>query len=171
MAYNSEIGYKNVCLVTKNIFLDESISTIWSIMYFKIYELLIVMATILKNGHIGNFVHTDHVKRLLLTEERSLNKIMEFMEGLEGTLTWNFGGKICDFFSDLEFYTRYYNLALKIGFIPWLCKCMISHQNNLCKSINSQDMNTFMYFKTFRYLDVGHFESQPYWKFRSQITC
>ena len=43
---------------------------------------VILMATILKIGHTGNFVPTDHV--LIMIREMSLNKMVPLMERLAG---------------------------------------------------------------------------------------
>ena len=45
---------------------------------------VILMAAILKIGHVGYFVPTDQsrVNRLILTQEMSLNKMIRRMEGL-----------------------------------------------------------------------------------------
>ena len=52
------------------------------ISYEFIVNLVILLAAILKIGH---FVPTDHVlKRLILTEEMSLNKMILLIEVLEG---------------------------------------------------------------------------------------
>ena len=47
-------------------------------------SLVILMAAILKIGHIGNFVYRSRVNRLIMTREMSLNKMVPLMEGPGG---------------------------------------------------------------------------------------